>query len=552
MKYLKYLVAVVMLFNCSIILAKDHITLDGAHLSLAQAWQVANGDVDVKIAPASLHLLQQAYDLVLAGAVSGTPVYGLTVGVGLNKDHQLFDAQGNLSADVLDASRKFNAAMLRAHSAGVGPMMPERLVRLAMVIRLNTMLTGRTGVQPYVAELYEKFLNLGISPVIPSRGTTGDGDIMLASHVGLVMMGEWQAHYKGQLMSGAEALKSAQIKPLIPQGKDGLAILSNNSVSAAYAIDAVQAARQTLAVSPIVFGLSLEGLNGNVAPILPQTVGVRPFPLLAETAATMRSALKGSYLWDKNADRPLQDPLSFRTTVYTLSEAGRALTDAEAMLTIQINSSDDNPAVIVEADPAYKETSQVAQYFVDKGDIKGAIIPTANFEPLPMALAIQRLTLALAHVSHNSVQRSIHLEEDHFTGLPRFLAAKDNQGHAFGSLHVPFVALHAENVDLANPVSLDIQPVAGGIEDTGTNLDRTAKRLRQVVENIDYIYGIELMHSTQAIDLRKLQNPNLKLGEQTGALFTAYRKLVPFVDQDRVFTPDIEASKVFLENYSVK
>ena len=147
---------------------------------------------------------------------------------------------------------------------------------------------------------------------------------------------------------------------------NALAILSNNSVAMAYAIDATRNVAKVLAVTPTVYAMSLEGLNGNVAPILPQTIGARPFPMLAETAADMRAALNGSYLWEKNATRPLQDPLSYRVTVYGLAEARRALADLEKVVDVQINSTDDNPATLLNATDEYRaESSQVADYFVD-------------------------------------------------------------------------------------------------------------------------------------------------------------------------------------------
>jgi len=524
------------------------IVLDGSSLTLAEAWMVAEGMATVTIADAALNRAERSYELLMAGAISGTPVYGLTVGVGLNKDQKLFDASGELSPEVMAASESFNRSMLRSHAAGVGEMMPDHLSRLAMVIRLNTLLQGQAAVQPAVVELYKAFLNLGITPFIPSRGSMGEADIMLASHVGLVMMGEWQANYQGKTISGEQALQKTGLEKLIPIGKDGLAILSTNSISTAYALAAARKVRQTLAVSPLVFGLSLEGLNGNIAPILPQPIKVRPFPLLKETAETMREALAGSYLWQLNPERPLQDPLSYRTTVYTLSEAQRALVDLEEMLTIQINSSDDNPSIIEDADESYKEFDQVAQYFVENERISGGIFPSANFESLPVALAIQRLSLALGHISHNVIQRCLRLEEEEFTGLPRFLTVPENKGHGFGSLHVPIVALHGEIMALVNPISLNVQPVAGGVEDTGTNALQAAQRLLEINESINYIYGVELMHASQAIDLR-MKASALPLGKATKPFFEAYREIVSFVKEDRIFTIDMEASKRFLESY---
>lgn len=419
-------------------LSAQTVVLDGAHLTMEDAWKVAQGEADVAIAPEALDRVLKSHQLVMAAASSGKPVYGLTVGVGLNKDRSLFKANGELSDDVLKASREFNYNALRAHSAGVGEMMPAALVRLSMVVRLNTLLTGKSGAQVRVAELYCDLLNRHVTPLIPSEGSVGEADILLASHVGAVMIGEWRADVNGKVVSGAEALKLAKITPLVPEGKDALAILSNNSVAMAYAIEAARNAAHVVKVTPSVYALSLEGLNGNVAPILPQTIGARPFPQLAETAADMRAALKGSYLWDKSATRPLQDPLSFRVTVYGLSEARRALADLEAMIDVQINSTDDNPATLLDADKAYQESSQVADYFVKGKGVEGAIIPSGNFNPLPVALAIQRMSLAMAHLSHYAVERTMHLSYDQFTHLSRFLAAPGNVGHAFGAVQKAF------------------------------------------------------------------------------------------------------------------
>lgn len=531
-------------------LSAQTVVLDGAHLTMEDAWKVAQGEADVAIAPEALDRVLKSHQLVMAAASSGKPVYGLTVGVGLNKDRSLFKANGELSDDVLKASREFNYNALRAHSAGVGEMMPAALVRLSMVVRLNTLLTGKSGAQVRVAELYRDLLNRHVTPLIPSEGSVGEADILLASHVGAVMIGEWRADVNGKVVSGAEALKLAKITPLVPEGKDALAILSNNSVAMAYAIEAARNAAHVVKLTPSVYALSLEGLNGNVAPILPQTIGARPFPQLAETAADMRAALKGSYLWDKSATRPLQDPLSFRVTVYGLSEARRALADLEAMIDVQINSTDDNPATLLDADKAYQESSQVADYFVKGKGVEGAIIPSGNFNPLPVALAIQRMSLAMAHLSHYAVERTMHLSYDQFTHLSRFLAAPGNVGHAFGAVQKAFTGLHVDNMALAQPVSLYGVPVAGEIEDTFTNLLQASKRLNQIDRNMLQIMSVELLHSTQAIDLRRQTTPDLKLGVLSDKLYRAYRAKVPFVERDRIFTDDIRAGTDVLSTFN--
>lgn len=532
--------------------ANATVTLTGADLTQDQAWRIAQGE-EVAISKKAMKQVTDSNRLVMAAARAGVEIYGLTVGVGLNKDHHLFDAKGDLTPEVRKASIEFNRNILLSHSVGYGPALSKEVTRLAMVVRLNTMLTGRSGAQPRVVELYRDFLNKGVTPVVPTRGSIGDADITLASHIGSVMMGEWRAEVDGKVVSGAEALKMKGITPLVPEGKDGLGILSSNCVGVAMTMDAMRTMRQALKVSPIVYGLTLEGLNGNVAPFLAQTVNNHPLTGLKEAAAEMRATLKGSYLWNFDKTRALQDPLSFRTTVYTISEAKRALKELDELVNIQINSSDDNPGVILNASKEDFDKTQVKQYFVDKDGVKGAIIPSANFEPLPIAIAAQRATIALSHVSHNALHRTMRLDEDRFSGLARYLAGPNNpNGHAFGATEDSMVSIYAENIELANPISMHGTPVEGNIEDSASNLPRVAERLKRASNNMFDLYSMELLHNTQAIDLRKMKQDNVKLSDKTGALYKAYRKVVPFVEKDRIFSGDLENGIKILKNWEVK
>lgn len=532
--------------------ANATVTLTGADLTQDQAWRIAQGE-EVAISKKAMKQVTDSNRLVMAAARAGVEIYGLTVGVGLNKDHHLFDAKGDLTPEVRKASIEFNRNILRSHSVGYGPALSKEVTRLAMVVRLNTMLTGRSGAQPRVVELYRDFLNKGVTPVVPTRGSIGDADITLASHIGSVMMGEWRAEVDGKVVSGAEALKMKGITPLVPEGKDGLGILSSNCVGVAMTMDAMRTMRQALKVSPVVYGLTLEGMNGNVAPFLAQTVNNHPLTGLKEAAAEMRAMLKGSYLWNFDKTRALQDPLSFRTTVYTISEAKRALKELDELVNIQINSSDDNPGVILNASKEDFDKTQVKQYFVDKDGVKGAIIPSANFEPLPIAIAAQRATIALSHVSHNALHRTMRLDEDRFSGLARYLAGPNNpNGHAFGATEDSMVSIYAENIELANPISMHGTPVEGNIEDSASNLPRVAERLKRASNNMFDLYSMELLHNTQAIDLRKMKQDNVKLSDKTGALYNAYRKVVPFVDKDRIFSGDLENGIKILKSWEVK
>ncbi len=180
-----------------------------------------------------------------------------------------------------------------------------------------------------------------------------------------------------------------------------------------------------------------------------------------------------------------------------------------------INASNDGLSVIINATKGDFSSAQVTQYFVENKDLKGAVIPSANFEPLPIAISAERTAVPLAHVAHNSVQRTLRMDDDRFSGLPRYLTADTNKnGLGFGTTEDSMFSVYAENVDLANPVSMDGSSVEGDIEDTGSNLPRIAERLNRSASNILDLYSMELLHASQAEDLRKTLQTNGKLSER--------------------------------------
>lgn len=177
-----------------------------------------------------------------------------------------------------------------------------------------------------------------------------------------------------------------------------------------------------------------------------------------------------------------------------------------------INASDDDPGVILNTTKGDFSSAQVTQYFVESKDLKGAISPSANFEPLPIAISAEPTAVALAHVAHNSVQRTLRMDDDRFSGLPRYLTADTNKnGLSFSTKEDSMFSVYAENIDLAKPVSMDGSAVEGGIEDTGSNLPRIAERLNRSASTILDLYSMELLHASQAEDLRKTLQTNGKL-----------------------------------------
>ena len=526
------------------------IMLNGTDLSSAQVEQVAdNPRWIVSIDPLATQRVAASFNIVMGAAAQGMPVYGLTVGVGWNKDRAVSkEAAGHASLDagLLEASRRFNRMSLRAHGGGLPPDLPDDAVRAAMLVRLNTLLTGHAGAQLAVAQHYQAFLNAEITPIVPARGSVGEADIALSSHIGLAMMGEWEVHYRGRRMPAAEALTAAGIAPLVPVGKDFLAIVSNNALSAARVALLAEEVAAYLDRSTGVFALALQGLDGNVAPFLPEVTELRPFAGMCEAARRIRVALAGSELWQESAKRALQDPLSFRLMAYTLGEAIDALESLRAALAIQLNSSDDNPAVLPGPWPANGSSgSQIDRYLVT-GNATGSILPTGNFDMLPVTTQLERLNLALARLSHAIAMQTIRFENPDVTHLRRFLAGPDNEGHAFGAIQKPLVALSVENRHLAMPVSLDTTPMAGNMEDTANNAMLAADHLARILDNLYLMSSIQLLHAAQAVDLR---GSPLSLASQR--LLDAYRARVPFVKEDRVFTKDFTTGVEILKRFPV-
>ena len=520
------------------------LELTGQPLGVEQVVAVAAGLQPVSVQPAARVRVTQGFEVVLAAARAGMPVYGLTTGVGWNKDRQALVKNGALDPDLLTASQRFNIGTLRAHAAAVGPWLPDDAVRAAMVLRLNLLLSGAAGVQPAVADQYAAFLNAGITPLVPARGSIGEADILQSSHIGLALAGEWQVRWRGERLPAAVALQRAGLKPVQLVGKDFLSIIGDNSLMLGRAALVLHGARQWLDRETVVFALSLEGLNGNVAPFLEASVAARPRPGFVAAAAQLRNALVGSALWQADDARPLQDPLSFRTMPHVLGNARAALEAAEDEFAFESAHSGDNPQVVLSAGTltagAATTASQSARYLVP--GTSAAIVPAASFEALPVVAALERLSLALAHVASSVASTVYRFENPEITHLPRFLTAPGNPGHGFGAVQKSVAALTTEIRSLALPVSLDEATLAGNIEDKTNNAPLTVQRLQEIVDLLYPLASLQLLHAAQAVDLR----PGFKQGSQTQALQRAYRARVPFVAQDRILSPDIEAGAQLL------
>lgn len=523
------------------------IQLDGRSLTMDQIIAIAENQAKIDVAPAADQQVSDSFQLLVKAADQGIPIYGVNRGVGLNKDHTIY--QGSITdPQARKLSEQFNVNNLRTTSAGFGEEASESVTRATLAIRLNTLLTGRAGASPELVKMYQEFLNYGITPVLPTGGSVGEADISILSHVGLSMIGEGEVTFQGKRMAASDALKLAGLKPLVPVARDSLAIMSSNAYAAATGVIALHKTENLANNAHRVVALSLEGVNGNVAPFLSATNDLRPYSWASRSSALLRKELRGSYLFDTSSTRALQDPLSFRTANHQLGALAENIDRAKRLLSIQVNTADDNPSVITGLKPKARMGSQELSYFVKDGEsVVGAVMPTNNFDPTPWSQQLQAVKVSLSQVTMGSAQRTSRLGSPEVTHLSRFLTP-DDASLGFSAIQKAYVDLMQRNESLASNAPSNAVSIAGQIEDISTGAPRIAQELMTMAGNGERIFGIELMHAAQAVDLRQRENPALKLGEGSQSLFKDYRAEVPFLSSDRFLTPDIEKSRRFMSN----
>ncbi|SMG20013.1 HAL/PAL/TAL family ammonia-lyase [Dethiosulfovibrio salsuginis] len=481
------------------------LILDGASLKIEDLVEVARGNRPVEIAPEAMDRVEKSWALLQRFATSGEQkVYGMNTGVGVNKDREI---SGRYYAE-------YNKNMLLAHCDGVAPYGTADQVRAVMVGRLNTLLVGRTGMHPDLVRLHRDFLNKGIHPVLPLRGSVGQGDITNLSLIGLAMIGEGAVEYKGQTMTGAQAMEKEGLSPCTLGPKDGLSLVSSNALGAGLGALLVHDMEELIDTADLAYSMTMEGFKGNTCPLDPLPYRYRPYDGQRKSMELARSFLEGSYLWLPDVSESIQDPLSIRCSVQVHGALRDSLEYTKKLLEIHLNSSDDNPCIVFEEE---------------------RIIPCANFEPLNWVLAFEMMGIALSHLSRTAAHRTLRMGSPRFTGLARFLTPTDAKVHAFGTIQKVFCSLDSEVRHLSNPVSADYSSLSEDMEDRGNNTPYVMLKTASMVDTLRYILGIEMIHSSQAIDLRKAT----RLGKGTAAAKGALREEIPFLDTDRNLSLDV-------------
>jgi histidine ammonia-lyase len=468
------------------------IMLNGSDLTVTQVVAAARYGEAVALAPDALEAMRQARAVVTNALSQGTPVYGLTTGVGERKSFLLDPAE----------RRKFNQRLVLNHRIAQGDAAPADVVRGAMVCLANSYAKGVTGVRPELAEMIVTLLNEGFAPPVRRLGSVGQGDLgpMADLAHGLI------TH------SGFEVAEN-----------EGLALVSSNAFTTAWACLAIADAYTLMDTFDVAGALDLEAFGANLTSLHPVIEQTRPFPGLAATLRALRALLDGSYLWNPQAARFLQDPLTFRCIPQIHGAARDALAYATTILTIELNSSQSNPVVVT------------AEHH---------IVSVGNFDIGPLAAALDFARIALAPVVTSANERAVKLLQAPFSGLPAGLAAVSaTPDDALSELAVAGQAITVEARTLAHPVSYELaSSVKGdGIEDRATMAPLSARRLADMIALCARVAAIELVVAAQAVDLRApdFSGPS-PLGLGTGRAYWMVRELVPFTQADGTLPADLE------------
>lgn len=448
----------------------------------------------------------------------GKIVYGINTG---------FGALANTHIDTNELETLQRSIVL-SHATGTGELMSDQTVRLIMILKINSLARGYSGVKLSTIDALIKLLNANIYPCIPCQGSVGaSGDLAPLAHMSAVLLGEGEARYQGNIISAKDALNKINLAPLQLAPKEGLALLNGTQASTALAITALFATEKIFVAALAAGAMSVDAARGTDRPFDACIQTIRGHEGQIRVASLLRDLLANSDIRKSHHDCiKVQDPYSLRCQPQVMGAClTQLLTSAETLL-IEANGVTDNPLV-----------------FVDQNEI----ISGGNFHAEPVALAADALAVSIAEIASIAERRIALLIDPHFSGLPAFLVNNPGVNSGFMLAQVTAAALASENKSLAHPASVDSLPTSANQEDHVSMATFAARRLHQMSENAACIVGIELLAAAQGIDfLRPLKTSHVL--EKVHALI---RQHICFYDKDRFFAPDIAAIKKLVLSHQI-
>lgn len=482
--------------------------LDGASLDADLLAHAAGPRGKVSIAPAGLERMAAARDVIVQAIARGTPIYGVTTGLGSR-------ATEALSVSELS---DFSLQTLRGRAHACGPALPADIVRAAMIVRLNTLLSGAAGASPDIAIGLAAAVNAGATPVVGEIGSVGASDLLLGATMGLALCGEgWMMDETGRVMPAADCLAGAKLSPLALGPRDGLALCSHDAFSAAAAAFGLVRSRRALRGVEMATALSFEAFRANLSTLREDVLALRPQPGEDAAGASLRLWLGASSLLEPGAARRLQDPLSFRNAVQVHGSAHYAHEFLARVVAVQINGAPDNPAVLA-------ATNEV--------------VSSGNFLTPHLTIALEAVSRALCMVATLQTARIARLLAEKFSGLAMFLSPGSASPNGFAPVLKIAEHLLSNMMSRAGPAAIWPSANADSVEDAMTQSLQAALNLAGVVEGLDRVCAIELLVAAQAIELR---GAAAELSPALASVLAHIRSISPALKQDRPLGPELDA-----------
>ena len=440
----------------------------------------------------------------------GRPVYGVTTG---------FGSLCNITIAPDDLS-KLQHNLVKSHACGIGAKLRPEIVRLMLLLKVQSLSYGHSGAQLETIQRLVDMYNNDILPVVYEQGSLGaSGDLAPLAHLCLPIIGMGRVLYKGEEREAAELWKELGWEPVTLKSKEGLALLNGTQFMSAHAVWSLLQAERLSRWADRIAAMSIDAYDGRIEAFYPQTHRVRPHKGQVSTAENILNLLEGSEII-RGAKKHVQDPYSFRCIPQVHGATKDTIEYVKGVIEVEINSVTDNPTVFPDED---------------------MIISAGNFHGQPIALPMDMLTLAMSELANISERRIYKLISGQ-RGLPSFLVAKPGLNSGFMIPQYTAASIVSQSKGLCFPASADSIPSSQGQEDHVSMGANAATKLVRVIENTEKVLAIELMNAAQALQFRRPLHSSPAIEQ----IFSDFRSVVPFVEDDCYFHPLIEKSIEFI------
>ncbi len=497
------------------------ITLNGQNLTIDQVIAVAYGQPDnprMELSDEAAARVTRAAQAVEQLLARGEVAYGITTGFGAFKDRLIPPEQ------VTELQRN----IIFSHAAGVGRPFDRPTTRAIMLIRANTLARGHSGIRLSTLQRLLDLLNTGVHPLIPEKGSLGaSGDLAPLAHMSLVLLGEGEAEYRGQTMTGAAAMQQAGLPLVTLAAKEGLALTNGTAVMTALGALESYRARGFSRIADIAGCLSLEALHGTTLAFDDRIHRLRPYPRQLNCANYLRALLENSDFTRHHDPTNVQDAYTLRCIPQVHGAVRDAIAYARWVIEIELNSVTDNPLI-----------------FIDETTGEITVLSGGNFHGEPLAIALDYLSIAITELGNISERRIMRLTDEASNAhvLPAFLTRHGGLNSGFMLTQYTAAALATENKVLSHPASVDTIPTSANVEDHVSMGVTAGLQTRQINDNVERILAIELLAAAQGIDFRwEKLGPAARLGQGTQPAYQLIREQVPFLERDAIMYPYIEA-----------